>query len=128
MYEAKCIHAYSEFVLPTSLLIWLSSGCVLPVSSARLNHPNRQQSSVVAMHMSVHMSAAVHMKVLLSLQGQAYVLYNYSVAMHMQGHLDMSSPQLCSTVYYLRSLHSSNCDKAIRVKFTELLLTWQMVC
>jgi len=31
-----------EFVLPTSFLIWLSPGCVLPVSSAQLNHPKRQ--------------------------------------------------------------------------------------
>ena len=33
-----------EFILPTSLLIWLSTGDVLPVSSARLNHPNRHNS------------------------------------------------------------------------------------
>ena len=34
-----------EFVLPTSLLIWLSPGCVLPVSSAQLNHPNQTTES-----------------------------------------------------------------------------------
>jgi len=84
----------SDEVLSTSLLIWLSPGGVLPVSSAQLNHPIIQHGLLLDTSM-----VSVYKKVLLP---RTIICIIY-VAMHMHARgcsyvtLSMDSFQVYST-------------------------------